>query len=151
MERRTQPRTPEVADTAEVPQPVGVTLLDEEAAEKARINANYDAARVAHEVNRAYCASIGDDSHLPWFEAPEWQIVSACKGVEAIRANPDITPDQLHESWAAQKIADGWVYGETKDPEAKTHPCLRPYAELPAEQRTKDALFRAAVLASLGL
>jgi RyR domain len=44
-----------------------------------------------------------------------------------------------------QKLADGWIYGVEKDAESKTHPCLLPYAELPVEQRRKDALFRAIV------
>lgn len=41
----------------------------------------------------------------------------------------------------AEKIKDGWVYGDVKDPELKTHPCLVPYNELPVEQKTKDTLF----------
>lgn len=34
----------------------------------------------------------------------------------------------------ANKIADGWKYGEAKDPEAKTHPCLVPFDKLPEFQ-----------------
>ena len=60
-------------------------------------------------------------------------------------ANPDATPEQSHESWLEQKIADGWVYGAVKDPDAKTHPCCVPYEELPVEQKAKDYLFRAVV------
>lgn len=101
-------------------------------------------ARVAHEVNRAYCQAIGDDSQVPWDEAPDWQRNSAMKGVVA--ANNGATPEQLHESWCAQKLREGWKHGPVKDPEAKTHPCLVPYEQLPAAQRIKDHLFRAAVL-----
>jgi hypothetical protein len=32
-----------------------------------------------------------------------------------------------------------------KDAEKKEHPCFRPYDELPAEQKIKDALFIAVV------
>jgi hypothetical protein len=32
-----------------------------------------------------------------------------------------------------------------KDPDAKTHPCILPYHELPLEQRLKDSLFMAIV------
>lgn len=101
-------------------------------------------ARVAHEVNRAYCVSIGDNSQLPWDESPIWQRDSARVGVKAHTAN-DMTPEQSHESWLEHKRADGWQYGEVKDVEAKTHPCFRPYSELPVEQRTKDYLFKAVV------
>lgn len=45
----------------------------------------------------------------------------------------------------AQKANDGWVYGPVKDPEAKTHPCMVPFDELPYVQRKKDAIFRAMV------
>ena len=34
-------------------------------------------ARVAHEINRAYCASLGDTSQPAWEDAPEWQQQSA--------------------------------------------------------------------------
>jgi uncharacterized protein YodC (DUF2158 family) len=44
-----------------------------------------------------------------------------------------------------EKIAEGWVYGETKDSEKKTHPCLVSYDELPEFQKKKDALFCAIV------
>ncbi|TJZ62546.1 RyR domain-containing protein [Chitiniphilus eburneus] len=102
-------------------------------------------ARVAHEVNRAYCASLGDHTQPDWAHAPDWQQASALAGVEIHLTNPDATPEQSHESWLAQKLAEGWIYGEVKDAELKLHPCCRPYAELPQEQRAKDFLFRAVV------
>lgn len=100
-----------------------------------------DIARVCHEANRAYCAALGDTSQLPWEDAPDWQKESAIVGVEFIAANPDAPPSASHESWLAQKKADGWKYGEVKDAEAKTHPCYVPYDELPVEQRAKDYIF----------
>lgn len=102
-------------------------------------------ARVAHEINRAYCASLGDTSQPAWEDAPEWQKSSALAGVDMHLAKPDATPEQSHESWLAQKLAEGWKYGPTKDAEKKEHPCCVPYADLPAEQKAKDYLFRAAV------
>lgn len=110
-----------------------------------------EAARAAHEANRAYCAAMGDHSQLPWDEAPTWQRQSAVAGVQAIAADPNMTPEQSHESWMAQKEVDGWVYGEEKDAEAKTHPCMVPYAELPPEQRAKDYIFGAVVRLWLNL
>jgi len=47
----------------------------------------------------------------------------------------------------ADKEADGWVYGVIKDPAAKTHPCMVPFEQLPAEQRAKDLGFKAIVRA----
>ncbi len=43
--------------------------------------------------------------------------------------------------------ADGWVHGEVKDPERKTHPALLPFAELPAERQLQDRLFIAIIRA----
>lgn len=102
-------------------------------------------AQVAHEINRAYCASLGDTTQPAWDDAPDWRKASALVGVDMHLANPDATPEQSHESWLAQKTADGWKFGEVKDAEAKTHPCFKPYAELPAEQKAKDYLFRGVV------
>lgn len=102
-------------------------------------------AQVAHEVNRAYCASLGDESVPAWAEASKEHQASILAGVDMHMANPDATPEQSHESWLAAKAEDGWTHGEVKDAKAKTHPCMLPYAELPAEQRAKDHIFRGVV------
>lgn len=102
-------------------------------------------ARMCHEVNRIYCESHGDLSQPKWENAPDWQIASARSGVIHLMTNRDAKPEDSHVNWLADKIADGWIYGETKDPDAKTHPCMVPYADLPSQQRHKDALFHAVV------
>lgn len=102
-------------------------------------------ARFAHQINRAYCQSIGDNSQPDWGAAPEWQKRSAINGVKKHRANPNMTAEMSHESWLAEKIADGWKYGAVKDPDKKLHPCCVPYGKLPQEQRVKDYLFKAVV------
>jgi hypothetical protein len=102
-------------------------------------------AKICHEVNRAYCAAIGDNSQLPWEEALEWQKESAESGVRFHIVNPDSTPADSHINWWKQKIADGWKYGPVKDAEKKEHPCMVAYSELPLEQRVKDHLFIAVV------
>lgn len=104
-------------------------------------------ARVCHEINRAYCFSIGDDSQPSWEDAPDWQKDSAIAGVKAHLDNPDMTPEQSHESWIEHKRADGWSWGPKKDPEKKEHPCFCRYDQLPQEQRTKDYLFKAVIQA----
>jgi len=108
-------------------------------------------AAVAHEANRAYCVEIGDDSQPPWGSAPEWQRESARVGVEAIISGKARSPETSHEGWLALKVKEGWVYGGVKDPEAKTHPCMLPYRDLPEKQQHKDALFVSVVFALLPL
>ena len=102
-------------------------------------------ARVCHEVNRAYCEALGDTSQPPWDEAPEWQKESAMSGVNLHINYPDAGPEASHVSWMKEKVDAGWVYGAVKDPEAKTHPCVVPYSDLPEHQRQKDAIFFAIV------
>jgi hypothetical protein len=98
-------------------------------------------ARAAHEVNRAWCQMIDDTAQVAWEQAPQWQKDSAITGVNKI-VNGEITEHhQSHASWMAQKEADGWVFGEVKDADAKTHPCMVPFDQLPADQRVKDYLF----------
>lgn len=104
-----------------------------------------DVAKVAHEINRAYCAALGDHSQPIWADAPEWQRSSAIKGVHFHLANPKAGPDHSHNAWLEQKRADGWTYGPVKDATAKEHPCFVPYDQLPVEQQAKDFIFRATV------
>ncbi|RWZ86778.1 MAG: hypothetical protein EO766_13305 [Hydrotalea sp. AMD] len=102
-------------------------------------------AVICHQTNKAWCEMNGDFSQKDWHDAPDWQRESAVKGVEFRLANPDATPEAQHESWYKAKEADGWVYGEVKDAEAKTHPCMVEYDQLPLFQRKKDELFGAIV------
>jgi hypothetical protein len=103
-------------------------------------------ARVCHEANRALQIEAGDPAVSPsWEDAPAWQRESAVDGVAQAQAGA--TPDELHGAWCRFKEQDGWVYGPEKDADAKTHPCLVPYAQLPEEQRRKDAVFGAIVAA----
>jgi class 3 adenylate cyclase/tetratricopeptide (TPR) repeat protein len=51
-----------------------------------------------------------------------------------------------HDVWAQQRIDDGWVWGATRDDNAKQHPCLVPYEELDGSEQQYD---RSAALESL--
>lgn len=103
-------------------------------------------ALVAHEVNRGYCEAIGDPVPAAWAEATEAHRKSMILGVVSkLRYNS--TPQQQHEAWCQSKLGQGWVYGSVKDEEAKTHPCLVDYNDLPDAQRVKDYLFGAVVTA----
>lgn len=104
-----------------------------------------EVARVAHEINRAYCEALGDHSQPTWADAPQWQRDSAINGVRFHRANPNAKPSHSHESWLAEKAAAGWKYGPVKDAARKEHPCFVPYEDLPPEQKAKDYLFRQVV------
>ena len=104
-------------------------------------------ARVCHEVNRAYCESLGDYSQPTWENAPEWQKKSAIAGVKFSLKNPNATPEDSHNSWLKEKTKEGWKYGPIKDVDLREHPCFLPYDQLPKDQQTKDHLFQAVVRA----
>lgn len=44
----------------------------------------------------------------------------------------------VHDVWAATRIADGWKYGSTRDDARKLHPCLVPYDDLPESEKEYD-------------
>lgn len=46
--------------------------------------------------------------------------------------------ENVHEVWAAGRMAEGWRYGETKDGDRKTTPCLVPYGDLPEAEKAYD-------------
>ena len=102
-------------------------------------------AKVCHEANRGYCKALGDDSQLPWDEAPQWAKTSAINGVRFHLDNPNAGPSGSHENWLKEKEKEGWKYGEVKDPEKKEHPCYVPYDQLPKEQQAKDYIFTSIV------
>ena len=46
--------------------------------------------------------------------------------------------ENVHEVWAASRIAQGWSYGPKRDDAAKETPCLVPYEELPEIEKEYD-------------
>lgn len=44
----------------------------------------------------------------------------------------------VHEVWAKNRVAEGWSYGPVRDDEAKKHPCLVPYEDLPESEKDYD-------------
>lgn len=44
----------------------------------------------------------------------------------------------VHEVWAATRMAQGWTYGPERNDAEKKHPCLVPYEDLSEEERDYD-------------
>ncbi len=109
------------------------------------------AARTAHEVNRIYALSLGDGSQTPWEEAPEDMRRSVIAGVRYVLRYPNSTPREMHDAWVEYKKQDGWTWGIVKDFDAKTHPSLVPYQDLPVFEKLKDSLFQTVVRGVLGV
>jgi hypothetical protein len=96
-------------------------------------------AELCHIANTEYCKLVGDP-------LADWSLAkdSAVAGVTAHLTN-EMTPEKSHQLWYDFKEAKGWVYGEEKDFDKKTHPCMVPYDQLPESQQAKDYLFAAVV------
>lgn len=43
-----------------------------------------------------------------------------------------------HDIWAETRINQGWTYGEQRDDNKKTHPCLVDYDDLDEEEKLYD-------------
>ena len=44
----------------------------------------------------------------------------------------------VHDVWAQTRIEQGWTYGDKRDDDLLTHPCLVPYDELPESEKEYD-------------
>lgn len=58
----------------------------------------------------------------------------------------ELLAEHNHEVWATQRIKDGWIYGDQRDDDRKTHPCLVPYDDLPETEKEYDRLTAIGVL-----
>lgn len=59
---------------------------------------------------------------------------------EEISELVELLAENCHEEWAAQRISQGWKYGEKRDDLLKETPCLVPYGELPEEEKEYDRI-----------
>jgi len=44
----------------------------------------------------------------------------------------------VHDVWAAGRLAEGWLYGKERNDTLKLHPCLIPYEELSESEKEYD-------------
>lgn len=103
-------------------------------------------AQIAHELNGVIQRSLAErQASAGWEAAPEWKRRSYLAGVRLAAAGA--TPEQLHEGWYDWHAGEGWTYGEVYDEDAKTHPNMVPWDELPREQQAKGRVFWATVRA----
>ncbi len=46
--------------------------------------------------------------------------------------------EHAHDTWARQRLNDGWRHGPRRDDATKEHPCLVPYRDLPEAEKEYD-------------
>ena len=87
------------------------------------------------------------------------QYIPRPENLSGIRLPDELEPlvelmaKNVHEVWAAGRMAEGWTWGPERDDEQKHHPCLVPYEELPESERDYDrntALNTLKLILSLG-
>ena len=65
---------------------------------------------------------------------------------EELNSLRETLAEQVHDTWSAGRLADGWTYGPELDPVRRTHPCLVPYGELPEREKVYDRRTAAATI-----
>ena len=76
-------------------------------------------AQVTHEAMRAWQKANGQAPAPPWSRAPKWMKEASVASVTWRINNPNATASAQHDQWMAQKTADGWKFGKTKDAKKK--------------------------------
>ncbi len=104
---------------------------------------------VMHETVRAFQKANGQTPAPPWRQAPKWMRTATRDAILFRIENPDAPSSAQHDQWMRDKTRDGWIYGIIKDADAKTHPLMVPYDELPDVERRKDALVIAVINAMI--
>lgn len=97
-------------------------------------------SRTVHEAVRAWSFAVDNRSIPEWSQAPAWMQESTRDSVRFVIDNPDAGVGAQHNQWMAQKRADGWIYGASRDDDLKTHPSLVPFEDLPETEQQKDRL-----------
>ena len=46
--------------------------------------------------------------------------------------------ENVHDVWAKSRIDEGWTFGNERNDEKKTHPCLVPYNQLLEKEKNYD-------------
>ena len=64
--------------------------------------------------------------------------LSAIELPESLKELVEPLSKNVHEVWAAGRLADGWKFGPVRDDIKKEHPSLIPYEELTEEEKDYD-------------
>ena len=57
---------------------------------------------------------------------------------EELNALAELIAENVHEVYAAGRIAEGWTYGPERNDALKQNPTLVPYSELPESEKEYD-------------
>lgn len=97
-------------------------------------------AHKAHDAIRRFNLVLGDTDTL-WKDENEKVKRVWTKHVSYIIDHPDSDSQTVHNLWRTYKNGEGWIFGEEKSREDKTHPCLVSYDKLHEIERMKYFIF----------
>jgi len=99
-----------------------------------------DIARLVVNTNADYSLALGEQAVTYWDATSPEVRASIIRGIiSALRYDP--TPAQNHQNFIDDRTKEGWTYGPEKNAEAKTHPDMIPFEQLPADQKAKNFIF----------
>lgn len=88
------------------------------------------------EFEKAYIISEPDGSFKTYVPKPA-DTSDVSLSTELLALSEKIA-EHVHDTWAEQRIADGWRFGPCRDDEKKWSPCLVPYDKLPNNEKEYD-------------
>ena len=100
-----------------------------------------DIAQECHNKNNELMMMNGEEQNGNWDSLDRHTKFINLKSVIKALENPDLTAKDMHDEWMNNKIADGWKYGDVKDPELKTHPLIIDYDLMKDVDKMKDQIF----------
>jgi ryanodine receptor 2 len=59
-------------------------------------------------------------------------------GLEYMETKINNMASRIHDSWAAERIMQGWIYGPERCDTNKHHPCLIPFEQLSDDEKKFD-------------
>lgn len=74
--------------------------------------------------------------------------VSGIELPQELMALVEMIARNVHDTWAVQRLAQGWTYGPVRDDAMRQTPCMVDYDNLPEEEKEYD---RATAMATLRL
>lgn len=107
-------------------------------------------ACTGYEAKRGYEFSCGGVVGTTWQITPEEtkQLYRGC--AQRVLLQPEVTVEELHESWRAAKSAEGWTWAAEYSSAAKQHPWLLPFPDLKPAMRLQYRMFKGIVEAFRG-